>query len=755
MRIKSFIAILIGMIAIGISGILALNHRNTEAAFMEKYAVAQLQNATEQISLNLSLHLEGAFNNLKSVSNILALQDEKGWNEDKLRSTLKAAGTQMQYEEMNICGTDGMGFDLSGNIRKTAFCSYYQRALLGDSTIAFTYFNEGDKEPKAVFTIPVYRGDKIIGVLRAALNREALPKLMTISTFRGNENVYLVKRNGLVLISLAGDMPSSGSFFDILDERKRDDPIRAELEQVVKQGRTLLTGAKIKGKDCYISTNGIKSSNDWDIIITIPRDKLLSLYQDTNGVKRNNYTAGLLAVVVAMVVMLVILNIFEIVRRYKTERLAFYDEVTDSINYNRFRQDAAALISKAPDNHFAIVQLGIDKFDYIKEFFGLEEGNRILLYITKVLNEIIKTDELFCRASTDHFILLLHYHNKDELTNRISFLDSKLCNFEVNEVKNNKYEFLLHYGIHLMEDDKKNMDIDLMAGKAEQALLLVKDDRKQLFSFYSDSIQKTIVDAKEIEDRMFQAIEEKEFLVYLQPKFELSTGRQAGAEALVRWMHPEKGLIYPGRFIKVFEKNGFIARLDMYMLETLCSRLKVWISKGYRPMPISINMSRLNLYNDNFEANVINTVERYGIPPNLIQLEMAEKDISDNMERVSSLMLKLREYGFLICMDNFGTGTASMNTLYNVPINELKLDRKFLLRTEKTDRGQRVIQSIIEMAKRLNIKVVSEGVESKDQARTLQELGCDMIQGFVFAEPLPLGEYENYAYGPRAYENVL
>jgi len=193
----------------------------------------------------------------------------------------------------------------------------------------------------------------------------------------------------------------------------------------------------------------------------------------------------------------------------------------------------------------------------------------------------------------------------------------------------------------------------------------------------------------------------------------------------------------------------------MYMLEELCRRIKVWTGKGYRPMPLSLNISQQNLLNPEFVNDAIAITEKYGVSPNLIIFEMSEKVVVDNMSILNKIMEQMKDHGFVVSMDNFGTGSTSMNTLYNVPVDELKIDRKFLLNAEKTDRGQNVIQSVIEMAKRLKIDVVSEGVENKQQAILLREMGCDMIQGFAFSEPLPEHEYEEYAYGPRARDNSV
>jgi len=750
MKLKCFIAALLGAVMIGAVVFLSVNANKDQDYLMKKYAELQLQDATEQVSSKLTMHLASNLNVIKSLSDMIAKEKDDDWNKSNLNVVLKKISDEMQFTNINICNKKGTGFDLEGKEQKVAFCSYYQLALLGDTTVEFTNFYETNDKIDVVYTVPINREGKIVGVLRISMDSEVVRNLMSMKTFRGIEDVYLLKRNGIILTALTEDSPETDNFLELLET---EDSNYTEIEQVVKQGRMILTQAKIGNTNCYLSFKGIKDSNDWGIMIAISTDQLIPLFRDKQMMANNNLDIGLLIAVIIISVLLVIIICVENGRRFHMERLAYYDEITDSINYNRFCKDATVLLHKLAGENYAVVQIAIDRFDYIKEFFGVKEGNRILHYISEVIRENVKSSELFCRLNSDYFILLLKYHNKEELTNRISFLDSRLCSFEGNNMKNDKYEFGLHYGIYCIEEN--NAAIDLMVGRANHALLLVKNDKKQPFEYYNGEMHNKILDQNEIEEYMFAALEEKEFLVYLQPKFDLHTGLQVGAEALVRWRHPKKGLMYPGYFIGVFEKNGFIVKLDMYILDELCHRLKNWISAGYRPMPLSLNISRLNLFDENFVTNTVSTLERYGIPANLIQLEIAEEVITDNIEILSSLMERLKNYGLLISMDNFGTGTTSMNTLYHVPVDELKLDRKFLLSAEKTDRGKNVIRSVIEMAKNLNIKVVSEGVENKAQARMLQELGCDMIQGFVFAEPLPIKEYENYAYGPRRNENVL
>ena len=748
MKVRSIFAIIAGATLIGVVSLIVIKSNQQQALLQEEYAEAQLQNVTEKLSQRLTLELEGNMDALRVLTQLVAVKENLKEKDITLAAALDDIRSELQLTDIILCDTKGNGYSSEGKEQKVDFCSYYQRALLGDSSIAISGFDQNSDQDVILFTVPVCREGAVTGVIRASKELPYLKGVLSVDTFRGRESIYLLKRDGTIAMQLSEEATEGPDFLSLLPE---NDVSYNKIAQTIEQGKSMLQEAILSGNTGFISYNGVKNLVGAGIMVTLPRKQLLSLYQEKQ--EDTITTLVLLASAYLVAAVLVFISIQESLRRRSIEKLAYHDEITDSMNLNRFRVETIALLHKNSAENYAIIVAAIDRFDYIQEFFGAQEGYNILKYISKIFKENIKSDEAFCRLNTNNFALLLNFHSKDELTNRINYLDMKIDTFDEKERKKEKYELRLHYGIYCIEE--KNTEVEMMISRASHALQQIKNDKKQPYEYYSGAMQNRMVDEKEIEDHMNIALEEKEFLVYLQPKYSLHTGTQVGAEALVRWMHPDKGLMYPGRFIGVFEKNGFIVKLDMYILETLCQRLKKWISKGYRPLPLSINISRLNLFDDNFIDNIIAVREKYGIPTNLIQLEIAEEVVSDNVERLAALMERLKKYGFLISMDDFGTGTTSMNTLYNVHVDELKLDRKFLLGAEKTARGKNVIKSIIDMAKRLDIKVVSEGVENKAQAKMLQELGCDMIQGFVFSDPLPIKEYENYTYGPRAGENKI
>uniref|UniRef100_UPI003AB2AEB0 EAL domain-containing protein n=1 Tax=Selenobaculum sp. TaxID=3074374 RepID=UPI003AB2AEB0 len=238
------------------------------------------------------------------------------------------------------------------------------------------------------------------------------------------------------------------------------------------------------------------------------------------------------------------------------------------------------------------------------------------------------------------------------------------------------------------------------------------------------------------------ALESGQFEFYLQPKCSIDTGNIVGAEALVRWRHPMKGLISPGKFIPVFEKNGFILKLDVYIWESVCKLLRQWIDEGRQPMPISVNVSRINLYNPKLCDILIGLVEKYQLEPYLLELELTESAYTENEKLLVSIIERLRGYGFRILMDDFGSGYSSLNILKNLPVDVLKIDLHFLGGSDKFNRGGNILTSVVRMAKWMALPVIVEGVETREQVDFLCSIACTTAQGYYFSPPIPVLDYE-------------
>ena len=240
---------------------------------------------------------------------------------------------------------------------------------------------------------------------------------------------------------------------------------------------------------------------------------------------------------------------------------------------------------------------------------------------------------------------------------------------------------------------------------------------------------------------MHEALNHGDFVFYLQPKYSLKTRTIAGAEALVRWIHPGKGLIPPDSFIPLFERNGFVTEIDFYMLEQVCQKMRTWLDKNYNVVPISINLSRQHLQKEETLSKISEVVSKYEIPVNLLEFELTESAMFEKMVFLADFGQKLRKSGFSISIDDFGSGYSSLNMLKDVEVDVLKLDKAFF-ENENQERGNQVISKFIELSKSLHMKVVSEGVETQEQVDFLTEVGCDMVQGYYFARPMPADEFE-------------
>ncbi|EGT2199987.1 EAL domain-containing protein, partial [Clostridioides difficile] len=376
---------------------------------------------------------------------------------------------------------------------------------------------------------------------------------------------------------------------------------------------------------------------------------------------------------------------------------------------------------------------------YINDLFGYEVGNEILRNLTKIIKSNTFEEEMFARISADNFIIIMKYIEEEDITKRLKTIFEELDMFNNNQEE--KYKLVLSCGIYFILPEDR--DINSIIDRANIPHKMAKGGHKSSYAFYDNKIHDQEIKEKEMENTMFSSLENKEFIIYLQPKIELNTGEIQGSEALVRWKRPDKGLIPPNEFIPFFERNGFVINLDLYVLEEVCIYLRKWIDAGINPVTVSVNVSRIHLYCNNFIETYKNIIDKYNIPAKYIELELTESIIFDNFDILIDIMNNLKKIGFLISMDDFGSGYSSLNMLKEIPMDILKLDQKFIMETYNSKRSKIIVTKVIEMAKELGMKVISEGVETEEQFELLKEVKCDMAQGYLFGKPMPIEEFEH------------
>lgn len=457
-----------------------------------------------------------------------------------------------------------------------------------------------------------------------------------------------------------------------------------------------------------------------------------------------------LLIVFNFVFLLIILGLYFIVKKEsrflkkyirKLNRYKSAEEIDLILEVNnkfKFIKDAEAIIRSDLEINYALVHYDLSKFTLINNSVGYKVGDEILQQIGKTLRKSLK-EEIIGKAEGDNFLVLFEYDDQEDLIKRACEISEKIEKISIWNKLNIRP--VVKTGICFI--DKNNLDVRVAIDRAFFAKSVLKNSYKSNYAIYEEEIGNSLLEVKKLENDMHRALKLKEFKVYLQPKVNLKTGILAGAEALVRWEHPELGLLNPDRFIPLFEKNGFIVDLDRFVFEEVCSNIRRWIDLGYDVVPVSVNVSRIHFLNNNFVFDYKKVREKYGISKNLVEVEITESVVccSGNEKEVFTVMRKFRDDGFEISMDDFGSGYSCLGLLKEMPIDTLKLDRLFLNNIEENN-SQIIVSNIVNMAKNLNLNVVSEGVETNTQVDFLRNIGCDMAQGFIFAKPKPMDEYE-------------
>lgn len=449
----------------------------------------------------------------------------------------------------------------------------------------------------------------------------------------------------------------------------------------------------------------------WDFIAK-PYDKEILLFRIKNVINRSEL--GLLE---------------------ELKYISEYDELTGIYSKKKFFEDTERMLRLYPEKTFAVVRYDVDRFQLINSFYGVKAGDGLLIYIGKTLKKILSFNNLstYGRITADVFGFCLPY-DQEELENLLFKLRTYL------EEYNKQCDIVPSFGIYITKPGDK--DVERMYNYASLAARKVKGNYLQYYYYYNDELSRKIEKEQIIINEMNRALNEEQFDVFLQPKYNILNGRVCGAEALVRWIHPNKGIISPAEFIPLFERNGFIAKLDYYVWEKVCQYIRRWLDEGRHVQPISVNVSRVNVYNPNIVNIFCELVEKYNVPPELLGLELTESAYTDNPTAISDVMSKLQEYGFTILMDDFGSGYSSLNMLKDVKVDIIKADMNFLSTTDTEGRGASILASVIRMSKWLKVPVIVEGVENVEQLNFLKSIGCEYVQGYYFAKPMICSEYE-------------
>lgn len=435
----------------------------------------------------------------------------------------------------------------------------------------------------------------------------------------------------------------------------------------------------------------------------------------------------------------------ELLIEQKNEELRYlleHDALTGLYNRSTFCRKTADFLRQNPNGSYNMVQFDIERFKVINELYGNFMGDRILLLIAEGLQKCLKDKGTYGRLEADHFAVCLPA-GTEELQYVREQMDKSLASVKIEQKIN------LYYGVYTVED--RDMSVDLMCDRANLALRTVKGNSNRSYAVYNDELHQVVLSEQQLTNSMEEALLQRQFEVYYQPVVDLKTGEVVSAEALVRWNHPEKGMVSPGFFIPFFEHNGFIIKLDAYIREEVCRNIMELGRRGLNCVPVSVNVSRLEFYDPNLCRSIIDLTERYRLEPGMMRLEITESAYTDNPQQLLAAMKELQNYGFQVLMDDFGSGYSFLNMLKDVPVDILKMDMKFLENQGISGRGPEILASLVRMAKKLGMHTIAEGIETKEQGDFLRSVGCEYGQGYYYARPMPADAFTNLL---MARENV-
>ena len=383
--------------------------------------------------------------------------------------------------------------------------------------------------------------------------------------------------------------------------------------------------------------------------------------------------------------------------------------------------------------------IDIDNFKRVNDIYGHSHGDELLIAVSKLIRQ--NASGFTSRIGGDEYVVLFDGSiSHEELT---KLAEKMLLSVPHMDFRKDSLS-LISLSIGIVFDQNTTQSLDDILKKCDAAMYQAKYNGKNRYAVYHGDDAAFDI-SRSIETEMESALSEGQFQVYLQPKVNMVTMGLYGAEALSRWIHPKEGLRAPALYIEIFERNGFISKLDMYVFEEVCRMKKSWRGEKYEHVPISINMSRLHLFNDDYPAQLSEIADRYDIPHNELEIEITEGIfIKDSRELIRMVdLLKARD--FLVSIDDFGSGFSALNLLKDIPVDTIKLDKEFLQISSGNMRGKKVIRNILAMCRDLKLDVVTEGIETRDQSEFIISCGCPIAQGFLYSKPIPEPEFRKFA----------
>ncbi len=738
-RVRDVVLTIILILTVIISTYIFVNNINAE---LNRATVSTLHELAQQQIIYIENEMRSEITVLnETIARVMDFGfDGEEWGEkDEIAEFLRTVEINSDLENITVSKKSGEAVTSSGAIVDVSYLDFFYEVL--DGTTYYSDLIMGSSVESAYLHIskPIYDNyDKLLGIIVADIPSSFFDEMLFTTyesegftlLFDGKGNaIATTENNGIVL---AGD-----NLFEEFEEIGFVGGVDTEqLQNLLVSGESGNLSYSIDGVLRELTFEPVEGTN-WYLVVSVP----------SNVIARQAYNVllhtFLLFVEFSVIAVVLFIRFRDIKKNHlvQIEKIAYYDDLTALPNMKKLKQKMEQILTKAPQGNYVIMKLDIVNFNIINKLFGFEVGDEVLKIIGEFGEKAKGKDYIFARVGTDEFMVFgtveaLKKANSERAFHE-SVLKEKIPIASSYDIKFRYSRYIIPKGMTDINEILDNIIMTHNYAKSQNTTDIVN---------YNKEIKEQIIHNTYICSIMHEALNNEEFIVYLQPKNSLDDLSICGAEALVRWRRPDGAFIFPNEFIPIFEEDGFIVELDKYMLKRTCQIIRGFMDIGRKPIPVSINFSRLHMLNTNFVEEVVSIVDSYQVPRNLIEIEITETALLEDEQAFRSLFTSLHESGFTLSMDDFGEGYSSFGLLQTLEFDVLKID-KSLLSAENLERRNFVIETIIEMCRKLKLKTVCEGVETEEQVEFLKSVGCDIAQGYYFAKPMPNEEFDSMLKG--------
>lgn len=729
----SSIAGLIGLIVIALFYIFSI----------QKLLFPEVEEHLKEISKQFANNVETKLEDNLAVLNLLSLEEmcfSKLTYEEKLEK-LRRWKSESQFSQMGYIDRNGKGFNSDGKIfnisenvllkpalKESDYVSSvvreYDEKLSNVIIFADAIGIEGDEKPSKGAVFGILELSKITDISKAKI-------------FSGKGYGYIMDNNGNIIVHPNKEYIGKNLFREvsahnssILTHSMKTGINSSELGSIVYLGEndlkkySVFTPILLNGKQSNLIAAVVVP---WELVFEKPKRVIMQS----------------LILILSICAIYIAGMIYILHQKRKNEKelfiAAYEDDLCKIFNRKGFNKHASDVLKKSKHT-FCAIDIDIDKFNMVNGVLGYEFGDEVLKRMSQIIMQSINKGSIVGRVAADRFCVLAPYKNKSRIFRGIENIGQRL-----NKDFYDKRDISISAGVYFVEDNTEN--IESIFDKTRLANQSIKTMPKIHFMLYQDNMSKSVNKENWLIEEMKKAIENIDFSVHYQPKFEIDTEKTTGAEALVRWDHKEVGNISPMEFIPLAEKTHLVIEIGRFVFKRVCEDIEYWKSQNLEIFPIAVNVSRVELYQSDVVAFIEDCLKTHNIEPYRIQLEITETVALDEYKYVKDVFSQFDKMGISIAIDDFGSGYSSLGCLQNFKVDALKLDRSFLVNIEKNEKGINILRGMIELSNELELDTVCEGIETREQLEMLKTMKCKYGQGYLFAKPMPRTEYEKFLQG--------